>query len=92
MDDFVAMKIEGMMVCVMFKVDPDKYSIHIRKHSNKKVLYVKIVKALYSCIKSGMLWYNLFFEILHKVICVLNPYDPFIAIKVINGKQCTLTW
>ena len=53
--DFVGMKIEGMMVYFMVKVDPGKYSSNVCTYNNKKVLYVKIVKALYRCIKLGLL-------------------------------------
>ena len=46
MDDFVAMKIERMMIYFMFKADPKKYSKHVYIFNSKKVLYVKTVKAL----------------------------------------------
>ena len=37
-DDFVAMKIEGMMVDFMVKADPAKYSKYVWIHNNKKML------------------------------------------------------
>lgn len=46
MDDFVAMKIEGMMVDYMAKAEPQTYFKYMRTYNNKKLLYVKIVKAL----------------------------------------------
>jgi len=81
-----------MMVDFMIKADPEKYSKHMRIHNNKKVLYVKILRALYGCIKSGLFWYKLFSETLRKIVFVLNPYDLRVASKVINNKQCTTTW
>ena len=55
MDDFVAMKIEGMKVGYMVKVDPQKYSKQVWACNNKIFLYVNIVKALYGCDKFGAL-------------------------------------
>ena len=50
------------------------------------------MKALYNCIKSGILWCNLFSETLRKLVFVFNPHDLCVAKKVINGKQFTITW
>ena len=55
------------------------------------MLYVKILKVLYST-KSGLWWHNLFSETLQKIDVVLNPYNLCVANKVINNKQCTITW
>ncbi len=57
-----------------------------------KVLYVRLVKAIYGCVKSALLWYNLFYGHLKKMGFVLNPYDSCIANCVIKGKQCTIAW
>ena len=50
------------------------------------------MKALYRCIKSGLLWYNLFSETLCKIGFALNPYDVYVVNKVVNGKKFTITW
>ena len=55
MDDLMEMKIEEMMVEFMIKAYPEKYSKHAYMYTNKKVLYVKIVKEFYGCIKAGLL-------------------------------------
>ena len=39
-----------------------------------------------------MLWYKLFSEHLEKMGFKINPYDPCIANKMVNGKQCTIAW
>ena len=79
------------MVDFMVKADPGKYSRHVCTHNNN-ILYVNIVKALYRCITSGLLWYNLFFENLRKIGFALNPDDLCVVNKVVNGKKCTITW
>ena len=75
-----------MMVVFRVKKDPEKYSKHVQIHNNKKVLYINILKNIYGCIKSGILWYNLFSETVRKTGFVLNSYDLCVANKVINNK------
>jgi hypothetical protein len=50
------------------------------------------VKAIYGCVKSALLWYNLFKNTLEKMGFVINPYDPCIANCMIEGTQCTIAW
>jgi hypothetical protein len=50
------------------------------------------LKALYGCVKSALLWYELFTGTLQEIGFELNPYDPCVANKMINNKQCTLVW
>ena len=55
MDDFMTMKLEGEMVDMMAKVSSEKYSKYVRYEKGKKVLYLRLLKALYGCIKYGIL-------------------------------------
>ena len=57
-----------------------------------KVLHLKIVKALYGCVESALLWYQLFSSELTKIGFTINDYDKCVANKMIDGKQCTITW
>ena len=56
------------------------------------VLYVKILQAIYGCIESSLLWYKLFTGTLDQMGYKLNAYYKCVVSKVINGKQCTITW
>jgi len=58
----------------------------------EKVLYLRLLKALYGCMKSALLWYELFMGTLQKMGFELNPYDPCVANKIVNGKPCTIVW
>jgi hypothetical protein len=60
--------------------------------NGKKVLYLKLLKALYGCVRSALLWYNLFTGTLEGMGFKLNPYNPCIANLMIHGKQCTIAW
>ena len=75
----------------MCKVNPE-WEKYVTMENGKKKLYLRLNKALYGCIRSAMLWYNLFRETLEEMGFEINPYDPCVANKMINGKQCTIMW
>ena len=53
---------------------------------------MKILRAIYGCIESALLWYELYAKTLKGMGFKLNPYDRCVANKMINGKQCTIAW
>ena len=77
----------------MAETAPKLYRKYITYSANgKAMLYVTLQKALYGCPKSALLFYRkLVSEITSKGF-KLNPYDPCVANKTINGKQMTITW
>ena len=75
----------------MFEVNPE-YEQYVIKENGKKVLYVKILRAIYGCIESALLWYELYAKTLKGMGFKLNPYDRCVANKIIDGKQCTIAW
>ena len=90
-DKFAILKIEDEFVNIMCDVNP-AYLNDVRYEGKRKVLYVRILKALHGMIESALLWHRLYTEVLEKEGFELNPYDRCVANKVINGKQCTLAW
>ena len=91
MDDYVLMRLVGEDVALMCDVNPS-YKPYVTKEGSKRVLYLRLAKALYGCVKSAMLWYKLFTSTLQKLGFVLNPYDSCVANATIEGKQCTIVW
>ena len=53
---------------------------------------MKLCKVLYGCLKSALLFYRKLWSDLHSNDFVMNPYDPCISNKIIDGKQMTITW
>jgi Reverse transcriptase (RNA-dependent DNA polymerase) len=92
-EETVIVVYEGDMVDYMVACNPEKYGpfVHIMA-TGKKLLYVELLKALYGCIKSALLWYRMLAKTLTRLGFKLNPYDPCVANKMINGKQCTICW
>jgi Reverse transcriptase (RNA-dependent DNA polymerase)/Zinc knuckle len=91
MDDFTLLKMEGESVDIMCNVSTE-YKRFVHFENGKKVLYLRLMKALYGCVKSALLWYELFSSTLEGLGFELNPYDPCVANKMIDGKQCTIVW
>lgn len=91
MDDFVLMKFTGESVDILCEMKP-KHRQFVVSENGKNTLYVKLVKAIYGCVKSALLWYDLFHGTLKEMGFVLNPYDQCIANCTIDGKQCTIAW
>ena len=90
-DKNVLLKITGELVDLMCDIDPT-YSQEVCWEGNCKVLYVKVIRALYGCLESARLWYDLYSKELVSMGFTLNPYDPCVANKVINGDTCTVVF
>jgi hypothetical protein len=88
---FVILKLEGKFVDIMCGVNPE-YLRDVRLENGKKVLYLRILKALYGCIESALLWYSLYVSTLKGMGFVINPYGRCVANAMIDGKQCTVLW
>jgi hypothetical protein len=86
MDEFVLMKFTGESVDILCRMN-EKYKKFVVVEGNSRVLYVKLIKAIYGCVKSALLWYELFTKSLQGMGFVLNPYDP-----CITQAQCTVAW
>ena len=67
MEDFVLLKLEGQDAELMREVNPvyGKYTSEDKK--GRPVLYLRLARALYGCVKSAMLWYKLFTGTLQKL-------------------------
>jgi hypothetical protein len=90
--DFTVLRVEGESVDIMSTVSEECKKCAVHEHG-KKVLYLKLLKALCGCVKSALLWYELFSGTLQEMGFQLNPYDTWAAKnKVIGGKQCTVCW
>ena len=91
MDDFVVIKLQGPIVDILCEMKPE-YKKFVVQENGKNTLYMQLMKALYGCIKSALLWYELFTRELREMGLTLNPYDKCVANKMIDGKQCTISW
>lgn len=91
MKDFVLLRFTGWAVDLLCEVNPE-YRKYVIYEGRTKVLYVRANKAIYGCVMSGLLWYELFTSELQTLGFELNPYDYCVANATIDGSQCTIGW
>ncbi len=88
--DYVVMQMNGTLAKLMAKTDPKLYRKYLVDKKGKKVLYLRLQKALYGMMKSALLFYPKLVSELKSMGFVINPYDPCIANKIVDGHQLTL--
>ncbi len=82
------MALKGKLEDLLDLVTPHKYRKHITKNNRgQPLLYVKLHKALYGLLKNALLFYQKLSGNLIKHGFDINPYDPCMANKVVNGNQ-----
>ena len=92
MDEFVLLQLTGATVDIIIEVH-SMYAEYVTiNEKGIKVLYLRLRKALYGCVRSALLWYELFVSVLQDFGFELNPYDPCVANATIEGTQCTIAW
>jgi hypothetical protein len=87
------MLLRGRLAELMVKTAPNIYRKYITvDKNNQPVLYVKLQKALYGCLRSALLFYLKFVGDIESQGFELNPYDPCVTNKMIHHKQFTMVW
>ena len=81
------MVFRGEFVDIMCEVNTEYKKYVTTDRNGKKILYVKVLRAIYGCIESALLWYELYVKTLKGMGFKLNPYDRCVANKMIKGKQ-----
>jgi hypothetical protein len=71
---------------------PEVYRDYVTMEGGRKILYVRLRRALYGLLKSALLFYRKLWGDLSREGFELNPYDPCVANKVVNGEQMTVCW
>ena len=86
----VMMKITGVLVDMLVRLDPELYSGHVVFEKGRKVVYVELMRAAYGQLSASLLWYRKFRGDLEGIGFVFNDYDPCVANRTVNGKQHTV--
>jgi len=88
----IIMKIRGLLVNMLTELSPETYEKYVVYEGNNKVLYVRMIKALYGMLQSSLTYYKKFRKDIESIGFKVNPYDPCVANRIVNGKQHTVTW
>ena len=91
--EFILMLLQGKLAEMMVEVDPELYLRYIiMSPRGQPMQYVKLNKVLYGLLHSALLFYKKLVSKLEDMGFKLNPYDPCVANRMINGFQQTVTW
>jgi hypothetical protein len=91
-DDYVIMMMVGVLVELMVKTNPKLYRQYGVLEKGRSVLYLQLQKALYGRMNSALLFYMKLVTELQEMGFEINPYNPCIANKMVNGMQMTIRW
>ena len=91
-EDKVIMQLRGVVAELLIATAPEIYHPFVVMENGKTVLYVELLKALYGLLKSALLFYKKFLGDIQSQGFEVNPYDPCVANKIVNGKQLTVVW
>ncbi len=91
-DDYVIMKMVGMLAKLMVKTNPRLYRQYVVLEKGRSMLYLQLQKALYGMMKSVLFFYKKLVGELQKMRFEINPNDPCVANKMGNGSQMTIRW
>ena len=58
-DKFILLNIEREFVDIMCEVNHE-HNKHVRVDNEVKVLYLRLLKALYGCMEYALLWYDIY--------------------------------
>lgn len=92
-EERIVMKIRGDLVTMLVELDPETYQdFVVYDRNNKKMLYVQVLKAIYGMLQSSLLFYKKFSKDLQDYGFEINPYDPCVANRMVDGKHHTVVW
>ncbi len=77
---------------LMVKTNPKLNRKYVVIKKGRSVLYLQLQKTLYGMMKSALLFYRKLVAKLCKMGFKINPYNPCIANKMVNGTKMTVRW
>jgi hypothetical protein len=89
--DMVFIKLRGVLVDILEEIAPEVYKAYVTKDKKGvKQLIVQCQNALYGTMVASLLYYRKFVKSLTDIDFEINPYDPCVANKLVEGKQMTI--
>ena len=77
----------------LLDIAPKVYKPYVTKDKKGDlILLLRCINAIYGTIIAGLLLYKKFRKTLFREGFEINPYDPCVANKMMNGKQQTIFW
>jgi hypothetical protein len=89
--DMAFIKIRGILVDILVEIAPEAYKSYVsqEKKGNKHLL-VQCQNTLYGTMVASLLYYRKLVKSLTDIDFIINPYDPCVSNKIIEGDQMTI--
>jgi hypothetical protein len=89
--DMALIKIRGILVDILVEIALDVYKSYVSKdNKGSKQLMVRCQNALYGTMVASLLYNRKFVKSLTDIEFVINPYDPCVANKMVEGEHMTI--
>jgi hypothetical protein len=89
--DMAFIKIRGILVDILVEIAPDVYKSYILKgKKGTQQLLVQCQNVFYVLMVASLLYYRNIVKSLMDIDFMINPYDPCVANKTIEGEQMTI--
>ena len=90
-EDMAIIRMHGVLIDILLEITPEVYKpfVHIDKKGVKQLL-LQYHNAIYGTMLMSLLYYHKFMKSLLSIRFKINPYNPCIANKMVNGKQMTI--
>ena len=88
-EDKVIIRVRGFLVDVLCKIDPNYKKFVTTNKKGEKQLLLLCENAIYGTLIASLLFYNKFVKTLKRNGFELNPYNPCLANRMVDGKQQT---
>jgi len=92
MKERITMKIKGRLAEMLISLDEQRYKDYMVTENGEKVIYVQVIRALYGMLQASLLFYQKLRSDLEEIGFKINPYDPCVANRMVNGNMHTVTW
>jgi hypothetical protein len=90
--DRITMKIEGPLVDKLVDLEPERYKNFVTYRGMTPVLFVIVTNVMYGILQAALLFCEKLVNDLKTIGFEVNPYDPCVANRMVNGIQHTVTW
>jgi hypothetical protein len=74
------------------ELDEALYKDFVVYENTTKILYVEVLKTLHGMLLASLLFYKKLCNDLKEIGFTINPYNPCVANRIVNGNQHTVTW
>ena len=89
----VTIRVRGELVQALLEIAPKFYKPYVTKDKKGNfILLLRCLNVIYGTMIAGLLFYKKFRKTLLREGFEINPYDPCVSSKMVNGNQQTICW